>query len=74
MSDAVSTPTSEARKLRPSLAIMEMLRSPERPSAVVATKPPSATATPTMETTPWLVTARSCTIEWPAACASAGTV
>ena len=73
-SDAVSTPTSDARKVRPSLATMEMLRSPDRASAVVATRPPSATATPTRETTPWLVTARSWTIEWPAACASVGTV
>ena len=42
--------------------------SPARPSAVVATRPPSATATPTRETTPWLVSACSCTTDRPAAC------
>ena len=38
----------------------------------MATRPPSATATPTSETTPWLVSACSCTMEWPAASALGG--
>ena len=42
-------------------------------SAVVATSPPSATATPTSETVPWVVVACSSTMECPAASAAAGT-
>ena len=39
---------------------------------MVATSPPSATATPTSSTVPWLVVACSSTMECPAATAAAG--
>ncbi len=38
----------------------------------MATRPPSATATPTSTTMPWLVVACSSTMECPAASATAG--
>ena len=38
----------------------------------MATRPPSATATPTSSTVPWVVVARSSTMECPAASAAAG--
>ena len=51
-SDVGSMERTEAWSRRPSVPIMERLCSPERPSAAVATSPPSATATPTSETIP----------------------
>ena len=39
---------------------------------MVATRPPSATATPTSSTVPWVVVARSSTMECPVATATAG--
>ena len=51
---------------------MSMRCSPPRRSAVVATSPPSATATPTSSTVPWVVVACSSTMECPVASAAAG--
>ena len=72
MSEPWSTATTEAGRRRPPGPTMSMWRRPERSAAVVATWPPSATATPTWVTVPWLVTARSSTIELPAALATRG--
>ena len=72
-SDVLSTPTTEACWSLPSGPTVTMCRSPPRRSAVVATRPPSATATPTSRTVPWVVVAWSSTMECPAAWAAAGT-
>ncbi len=73
MSDVASLPTTEADSTLPRGPTRSMCSRPPSASAVVTTRPPSATAMPMRATTPWVVVARSCTIERPAASAAAGT-
>ncbi len=72
-SDVASVATTEAGSDLPPGPTMVMRWAPDRRSAVVATRPPSATATPTMVTVPCDVVACSSTTECPAASATAGT-
>ena len=71
-SDVLSVATTDAAWSLPPAPIMSMRCMPPRGSAVVATSPPSATATPTSSTVPWVVVACSSTMECPAAVAAAG--
>ena len=64
--------TTEAGSSWPAAPTMSMRRRPLSRSAVVVTSPPSATATPTSSTVPWVVVACSSTTECPVATAAAG--
>ena len=71
-SDDLSVATTEAGSSLPAAPTMSMRRRPLSRSAVVVTSPPSATATPTSTTVPWVVVACSSTTECPVATAAAG--
>ena len=71
-SEVLSVATTEAGWSLPPGPTMSMRCRPPSRSAVVATSPPSATATPTSSTVPWVVVACSSTTECPAAAAAAG--
>ena len=73
MSEELSVPTNEAGSRWPPGPTRSSRRRPLRRSAVVATMPPSATATPMSVVVPCAVTALSSTMEWPVASAAAGT-
>ena len=62
-SDVASVPTTEACSSFPPAPTMAMLRTPVNRSAVVATIPPSATATPRRWTVPFDVSAWSSTMD-----------
>ena len=72
-SEVLSVATTEAAWRLPPGPTMTMRCRPPRRSAVVATRPPSATATPISRKVPCVVVAWSSTMECPAGSAAAGT-
>ncbi len=73
MSEVLSVATTEAAWRVPPGPTMTIFCRPPRRSAVVATRPPSATATPISRKVPREVVASSSTMERPAGTAAAGT-